>query len=385
MRSLGLPACVFAALMCCTCGCSRLPLAHEASHDRASVPLTVTSEPRILATSLSPSGRFLALLVQSGQRRESRREDSVWCVDLRGSSAPRLALAGNLVLLHSLSWSDSPEILASVRWDVAADASQVWLLQPDLGQEPRLALTERGTRIHSATLSVRGRWLAVVREHRPSPGHVASEISLVRAEDGRALGSWITGRSPVSIRIQWSDDPPRLFFPLWDERGQSRMASVTIEPGGHTRLRPIRTRNEVTRVHSERTGQMLAYSHDTLPASSGEYAFSLLDLTTGEENTTLQIANPHHLVWSPDGRRLAFVSPTHELWLLTVATGEKKRIARDVVGFVGGAAWATGDEIFFMRRSTRTKSPAVDIWSLTPGGGGERLIFDTNAFLQLLP
>lgn len=199
MRSLGLLACVFAALMCCTCGCGRPPLAHEAPQHRAFVAPTIPSGPRILATSLSPSGRFLALLVHSGQKGESGREESVWLVDLRGSSVPRLAQRGNSVLLHSLSWSDSPEILAWVSWDVASDASQVWLLRPDLGQEPRLALTEGGCRITSATRSVGGRWLAVPRLHRPSPGDVASEISLVRAQDGRALASWITRNSPTSI------------------------------------------------------------------------------------------------------------------------------------------------------------------------------------------
>lgn len=229
-----------------------------------------------------------------------------------------------------------------------------------------------------------GGGLAVVRQHRPSPGHVASEISLVGAEDGRALGSWITRRSPTSIRVQWSDDPPRLFFPLWDERGEHRIAIVTTEPGGHARLGAIGTRNEVTRVHSARTGQMLAYCHDTPLASSVEHAFSLVDLTTGEESTGLHIANPNHLVWSPDGRRLAFVSPTHELWVLSVATEGKKRIARDVSGFVGGAAWTVGDEILFRRSSTGTEFPAVDIWSVTPDGVGERVILDTDAFLQLL-
>ena len=116
-------------------------------------------------------------------------------------------------------------------------------------------------------------------------------------------------------------------------------------------------------------GSRLAFDAGTRLAvmRSDGTGFRLLPQVTGDDGEP---------AWSPDGRRLVLTGPPpsggrSDLHVLELATGEPYRLTSD-----GGRspAWSSRNRIAFTRGGSADRPGSGAVYTIRPGGGGQRLL-----------
>ena len=67
--------------------------------------------------------------------------------------------------------------------------------------------------------------------------------------------------------------------------------------------------------------------------------------------------------WSPDGKRIAFADKDGVLHVITVADKKRIQVAKDIFGQIGGTAWSPDSQYLALTLSNATNTRSLHIWS----------------------
>jgi Tol biopolymer transport system component/DNA-binding winged helix-turn-helix (wHTH) protein len=205
----------------------------------------------------------------------------------------------------------------------------------------------------SAELSVRPLTSYPGNEAWPSFSPDANQIVFAWRQEGREDFDIYLKTLGSDKALQVTNTPDSDIGPAWSPDGQ-QIAFDRTGPDGRHAVYVISPLGGPERLVSELEGKGFLWPNPVYPASP--------------------------LAWSPDGKWLAY----RGIWLLSPATGEKRRLTSPPPGFLSDAACAfspDGRHVAFVRR----KSHQVDDVYVVPAAGGEpkRLTMDERGILGL--
>lgn len=298
---------------------------------------------------------FVLVLVLTGVRGAIGGTSSPAIFEIRGDGSARRLVGGVGALGFALS-NDGSRIAffraTSGRtsiWTVNRDGSGERELVRDTSAEPILiefpvAWSPRGDALAYTTASCL----------EPCP---ATRVVIVDTQDGHRLGEIDLAES-----LRWSADGRRM---VWacdtepDPYGEVEAVCFTLRIGGPVQ-RVSAQRNFVNRPLPSPDGERVAFT------GLGGGPLSVLHLP---RRSLRVLASPASsidgaLTWSPDGRRLAFVTAANMLFTIATAGGRPRRLGH--FHDASSPSWGPGGRRIAFVRSR--------LWTVRPDGSGARRI-----------
>jgi dipeptidyl aminopeptidase/acylaminoacyl peptidase len=230
----------------------------------------------------SPDGNWIAHTVRDSDLQKDQRRSSIWMVGWDGKQQLRLTYGDSD---ESPRWSPDGESLAFLSTRAGSDNPQIWLLDRRGGEARQL--TRVKGQIQDYQWSPDGKRMVLVMSEKADTDAAPQPIVIDRFQIKEDVSGYLTAAS-------------RSHLYLFDIASQT-LEALTSNPDfadGHPAWSP--------------DGSKIAYvsNHARDPDMSGTKDIFLIDPHAGarpEKLLTANAANDQRLLWSPDGRSIAFL------------------------------------------------------------------------------
>jgi dipeptidyl aminopeptidase/acylaminoacyl peptidase len=307
----------------------------------------------------SPDGRWVAYTVTRSDREADSRRSAVWMVDWEGTQDLRLTYGPDSDT--SPRWSPDGRYLAFLSARPAEGPAQVWRLDRRGGEARRLTDVKR--EIVDYEWSPDGKRLVLVARERDDPKAPPKPIVIDRYAFKEDVQGYLT---PASLRhLYLFDVDTGKTEPLTSDTRYDDRAPVWSPDG--TRIAYIS-------------------NHAPEPDQSGTNDIFLVDARPGSTPVKLLTAwapNDQHLLWSPDGRWIAYLlgAPPRDYaygqdkLAVVPAAGGAPRVLTETLDLMASAPAFSPDgaSLTFMVADDRVQYPARVAVS---GGAVERVVKD---------
>lgn len=307
----------------------------------------------------SPDGRWVAYTVTRSDRKADSRRSAVWRVDWEGKQDLRLTYGPDSDT--SPRWSPDGRYLAFLSARPAEGPAQVWRLDRRGGEARRL--TDVKQEIVDYEWSPDGKRLVLVTRERDDPKAPPKPIVIDRYAFKEDVQGYLTA---ASLRHLYLFDV---------DTGKMELLTSDTRYDDHD---PVWSPD----------GTRIAYvsNHDPKPDRSGTNDIFLVDARPGSTPVKLLTAwapNDQHLLWSPDGRWIAYLlgAPPRDYaygqdkLAVVPAAGGAPRVLTETLDLMVSAPRFSpdGSSLTFMVADDRVQYPARVAVS---GGAVERVVKD---------
>lgn len=339
---------------------------------------------RLSEPQLSPDGQQVAYVVTDVLKAENRTQSDIWVVPAAGGEPRRLTDAPK----HDRHPSWSPDGKWIVFESNRDGNFQIWIM-PAKGGKAR-KLTSLATEANQPVWSPAGDQIAFVSAVFPefSAQPFAKSDSLNKEKLEARQKSKVKARVITQLLYRhwdaWVDDRRQHLFVLKLKNGAANGEPRDVTPGENDAVPTSSTFSEGDEFAFSPDGRELAYAaphHVTREqAWSTNHDIWIATLATGERRQiTTNPAADTHPRFSPDGKQLAyraqaragFESDRWQLRLRTLASGEDRSLTADFDSSVDAFDWtAGGQELVFIAQEKGTAS----LYQVALTGGAVRQI-----------
>jgi Tol biopolymer transport system component len=334
----------------------------------AGSPLRLTTDPAAdLYPAWSPDGRFIAFC------RRWRTGDGIFLVPALGGSERKLS---DVVGFSSLSWLPDGKALAIRDRGSPQEPTAIFILWVESGEKRKLTSPPRGFGDSDPAISPDGKTLAFFRARDNGGGDGDVELLSLTAS-GASQGEPKRLASERTIRgLAWTPDGRSLVFSV--NRGGSQSLWRIPVSGGEPERVAVAGNDPRSPTLSLR-GQRLAYSQSFDDTNIWRIAWP----HAGDRAPSGNPGSPAKLIastrldvaprYSPDGRRIAFVSDragsNREIWVCDSEGRSPVQLTAFGAAVVGSPRWSPdGRRIAF----DSTKAGNSDIYVMSADGGAPR-------------
>jgi dipeptidyl aminopeptidase/acylaminoacyl peptidase len=333
---------------------------------------------RIADPQLSPDGRRLVYVQTDMQKAENTDTSSLWIVPAEGGEPHRLTRPAK----HDTHPRWSPD----GRW-IAFESdrdgkTQVWLVPTQGGESRRL--TSISTGASQPVWSADGRRIAFVSAvyagFSAKPFAESDALNRER-QDGREKGK-VKARVMTELLYRhwdsWTDGlRQHLFVAPFADGAAGEPRDVT--PGDRDAVPTSSTFDGGDEFAFAPDGRSLVHTAEPVPARADAWTtnFDILSEDLGTGATTALTTNPAAdglPRFSPDGRTLAYRAQSRpgfeadrwQLWVLDLASGERRSLTGALDASVGSIAWAPDGKSVY---AVVADNAASAVWSVPLDGG----------------
>jgi TolB protein len=323
----------------------------------------VLAETRMAEAFWSPDGSKIAFYVVDGGA------STIWVADSSGANARQLTTEGQERFSWGGPWSpDGSELLYVSRRTGTGD---IWVL-PVAGGAPR-QLTRDVRDDDFPRWSPDGKWVAFI-----STRGRQTDVWVVPAAGGTELR--VTDDAADEFYLQWIGKSEKLAFHT--SVAVSGLWAMTVADGKERRITPDSIRVGYFDVSPD--GTAVVYQ---VLRGGGVSELWVAPLMGGAPRTLVAgNADYWDFGWSPDGKRILFVSyqsGNSDVWVVDAAGGDPHQLTRWPTG-EWDAEWAAdGSAVYF--RSERDASSFADVWMVPPAGGEPRRITTVGTVEEVAP